>query len=193
MKTIFIVSLFTATLFAQPQGGQVRIVTDQIVEEGTPGAHVETRKFFFSNGQGIDLISGINVGRTVTKAPYAAEAVTEFIQTLYDGNRIVQRSSTKQYRDSEGRERREEGTPMDVVFITDPVAKLSVTLHPHNKTAEKFPLNGEINVAHVEMSKAHIGSAAVEAMKLGPPEHAVFNVAVGRKLTEAADAKEENL
>ena len=34
-------------------------------------------------------------------APYSAEAVNETIQTLADGNRIVQHSSAMQYRDSE--------------------------------------------------------------------------------------------
>src|SRR5687768_13426966 len=44
----------------------------------------------------------------VTKgAPYSAEAVTEFVQQLADGNRIVRRTTTRLYRDGEGRTRRE--------------------------------------------------------------------------------------
>lgn len=83
------------------------------------------------------FVAGVNVGPTVTGAPYSAEALNESIQTLYDGNRIVQKSTTKQYRDNEGRERREEGSPMNAIFITDPVAKTSYTLYPDTKTASK--------------------------------------------------------
>lgn len=41
----------------------------------------------------------------VKGAPYAAEALTETVQTLADGNRIVNRQLGKEYRDSEGRTR----------------------------------------------------------------------------------------
>src|SRR5215471_17331579 len=47
-------------------------------------------------------------GPVVKNAPYSAEAVTETIQTLADGNRIVQNSTSKIYRDSAGRTRREQ-------------------------------------------------------------------------------------
>src|SRR5215510_6300461 len=47
-------------------------------------------------------------GKLVKDAPYSADAVTEVIQTLGDGNRIVRNSSAKIYRDSAGRTRREE-------------------------------------------------------------------------------------
>jgi hypothetical protein len=93
-------------------------------------------------------------GKPVKGQPYSAEAVTESTQTLGDGNRIVNRSSTMMYRDSEGRERREEsigklgawsaqGEPAKVVFISDPVAKMSYTLHTADRTAER--MNAEFN------------------------------------------------
>ena len=47
-------------------------------------------------------------GNPVKGQPYSAEAVNETTQTLADWNKIVTRSSTTIYRDSEGRERREE-------------------------------------------------------------------------------------
>jgi len=82
--------------------------------------------------------------------PYSAEAVTETTQTLADGNRIINRSSSMIYRDGEGRERREEsigklgawnaqGEPAKAVFISDPVAGFSYTLHTEDHTAEKMP------------------------------------------------------
>src|SRR5215467_2214872 len=47
-------------------------------------------------------------GKVVKGAPYSAEAVTETIQTLADGNRIINRMTSSIYRDSEGRTRREQ-------------------------------------------------------------------------------------
>jgi hypothetical protein len=45
--------------------------------------------------------------KMVRNAPFSAEAVSESVQTLSDGNRIVRSSTTKLYRNSEGRFRRE--------------------------------------------------------------------------------------
>ncbi len=47
-------------------------------------------------------------GKLVKGAPYSAQAVTESVQTLTDGNRIVNKSAAAVYRDSEGRTRREQ-------------------------------------------------------------------------------------
>src|SRR5882724_3134253 len=52
------------------------------------------------NKQTFAFVSGqLMSGPPVKGAPYSAEAVNETIQTLPDGNRIVQRSSAMQYRD----------------------------------------------------------------------------------------------
>ncbi len=82
-------------------------------------------------------------GNTVTGAPYSADAVTETTQTLGDGNRIVQSSSRKLYRDGQGRERQEEGSPDTArILITDPVAKASFTLNPQTHTGQKSAAPG---------------------------------------------------
>jgi hypothetical protein len=77
--------------------------------------------------------------KVVKGAPFSAEIVTESIQTLADGNRIVQRSSSRVYRDSEGRVRREEdrdaGGP--AISITDPVAGASFMLDTQNRVASR--------------------------------------------------------
>lgn len=81
-------------------------------------------------------------GRVVKGAPYSAEIVTESVQTLVDGNRIVQRTTGRVYRDSEGRVRREEdrasGGPS--VSITDPVAGKSFGLDRAKRTARETPI-----------------------------------------------------
>lgn len=85
----------------------------------------------------------------VKGAPYQAEAVHEFVQTLADGNRIVRRSSSTVARDSEGRTRREQGLAAigpvlaggpeaKTVFINDPVAGVSWILEPDEKVARKI-------------------------------------------------------
>jgi len=79
---------------------------------------------------------------------YAADSSTETEQNLADGNRIVHRTVSKFYRDSEGRTRREETfgnvdpehpTPHEVkIFIDDPVAGTSYVLDAGSKSAEKM-------------------------------------------------------
>ena len=77
----------------------------------------------------------VSVESRVTKdAPYSAEAVTESVQSLADGNRIVTRNTTRIFRDSDGRVRREQlnaaGTEVVSINISDPVAGTSYILEP---------------------------------------------------------------
>jgi len=77
-------------------------------------------------------------GRITPGAPYSAEAVNEATQMLADGNRIVQKSVTRVYRDGEGRTRREDVTESGEVInvsIVDPVAHVSYVLDPRTRTA----------------------------------------------------------
>jgi hypothetical protein len=79
-------------------------------------------------------------GPTVKGAPYSAQAVNEMVQVLADGNRITNTSSSMLYRDSQGRERREETSANGAVrsvFITDPVEGVSYTLNTSSKVAHK--------------------------------------------------------
>jgi hypothetical protein len=108
-------------------------------------------------GGSYEFVSGgLISGQTVKGAPFSAEAVTETTQTLSDGNRIVQRTSSKQYRDSDGRERREETSSMGAIFISDPVAQISYTLHPDSRTAEKSPFAGGAVISKVYSNGAMV-------------------------------------
>ncbi|MBV9927814.1 MAG: hypothetical protein JOZ96_22535 [Acidobacteria bacterium] len=89
-------------------------------------------------------------GKLVKGAPYSAQAVTESIQTLSDGNRIVRKTTAQLYRDTEGRTRREQalngigpfaaaGEETQAVFINDPVAGVNYILEPSARTARKLP------------------------------------------------------
>lgn len=89
--------------------------------------------------------------KVVKGAPYAAQAITEHVQTLADGNRIVRRNAASVYRDSEGRTRRDQtinnvgpytaaSEPRQIVFINDPVAEVNYILDSKNRTARKMDL-----------------------------------------------------
>lgn len=89
-------------------------------------------------------------GKLVKGAPYSAQAVTETVQTLSDGNRIVRKNTAQLYRDAEGRTRREQtvgyfgpfaasGEETQTVFINDPVAGFSYILEPSSRIARKLP------------------------------------------------------
>ena len=85
----------------------------------------------------------------VQGAPYSATITNESVQTLADGNRIVQTSNGSTARDSQGRTRQETALPSignlsaanapRLVFIHDTVAQTSYTLNLTDKTAQKIP------------------------------------------------------
>lgn len=101
--------------------------------------------------QKFKFVAGSLIGGSVVKgAPYSADTVTDMTQTLADGNRIVQHSTATQYRDSEGRERREQvlaslgpftagSDPVQTIFISDPVAGANYSLNPQDHSAVKLP------------------------------------------------------
>lgn len=89
-------------------------------------------------------------GKPVTGAPYSADAVTEMVQSLADGNRIVQRQSASVARDGQGRTRREmalaaigpmmpEDSPR-MTFIHDPVAGVVYQFNDVKRTAMRRTL-----------------------------------------------------
>jgi TonB family protein len=110
-------------------------------------------------------------GKLVKGAPYSAQAVTESVQTMIDGNRIVNKSSASVYRDSEGRTRREQtlkaigpyasgGEPPTTIFINDPVAGTSYTLDPRSQTARKMsPLRFRVTQPKTAQGEAKTAEA----------------------------------
>jgi len=84
--------------------------------------------------------------KLVKNSPYSAQSVTEFTQTLADGNRIHRTTAGSIARDSEGRTRREQtisgigqmansGEPVKSVMIHDPVNGATYSLEPHSHAA----------------------------------------------------------
>lgn len=129
--------------FAQsPQGAAEGVVIKQTrMVQGPEGGPPPPRDFIFIASESFG-------GKVVKGAPYSAEAVTESIQVLGDGNRIVNRFSSSVYRDGEGRTRREHtlkglgplGTgnePLQTIFINDPVAGVTYSLDSRSHIAHK--------------------------------------------------------
>jgi hypothetical protein len=91
------------------------------------------------------------VGPVVKNAPYTAETITENLQVLADGNRIVHRNSAEIARDSDGRTRRDitiaavgplSKIAPKISIIYDPVANVSYTLDHSAKIARRMPGHG---------------------------------------------------
>lgn len=112
--------------------------------------------------------------KMVKGAPYSAQAVTEQVQVLGDGNRIVRRSTSNLYRDSEGRTRREQslnavgpyaasGEPQQMIFINDPVAQVNYILDSKTRTARKMDLGGAVELKKRMSEDAKAGSESKAA------------------------------
>lgn len=89
--------------------------------------------------------------KIVKGSPFSAEAVSESVQTLADGNRIVRSWSEKLYRSSDGKFRRESsggnGTAFGAVVTTgtgvtilDPVGGARYMINTDDKTARAYTL-----------------------------------------------------
>jgi hypothetical protein len=115
---------------------------------GAAGDHftIQGGNFTFINAEvGFD-------SKVVKGSPMSADAVTEFIQTLSNGQRIYRRTSSVMYRDSEGRTRKEQsiaaigpyapsGPAKQTIYINDPVAGVSYSLNPEDHTAVRTTIS----------------------------------------------------
>lgn len=96
--------------------------------------------------------------KAIKGAPYSAEAVSERIQNLADGNQIASKSSSMSYRDGMGRTRQEHSDSkgeVHSIVIHDPVAGTIVTLKPQDKTARKLVIK-EIKGEARDMARTRI-------------------------------------
>lgn len=140
-RTIAIAAICAASLL-----GQTPASPKTAVVQGEAGVRVGGDMAEF----GPIGITGAMAGpmATIAGAPYSAQAVTQRVQMLADGNRIEQSTSGSVARDSQGRVRRDEALPglsgsngdaPHLVMIEDPVAGVHWTLDAQTKTAVKMP------------------------------------------------------
>jgi hypothetical protein len=114
----------------------------------------------------------------VIGAPYSAEAVTESVQTLADGNRIVRENTAKIARDGKGRTRREQGLALfgplvggvagtaaneepRHIHISDPAAKMTIMLDPQHRLAHRIP-TPHFKIAAVNRAGINVAEKGVD-------------------------------
>lgn len=143
-------------------------------------------------------------GKVVKGAPYAAEAVMESTHTLADGTKLTRKSVTLQYRDSEGRTRKEQsfsnagpfasaGDAPKVVFINDPVAGVRYSLFAQDRKASKLSIQNSQNRPTPPSSSAaprpphHPDSVAQNSSAPTPPESKTESL--GKQIIEGVEAE----
>jgi hypothetical protein len=191
-KWILIAATAAATLTAQVPAPHLDIVTagqpdgpNMVYSQmgttvaGVPGGGNMGMAIAGSEAKFVSFEMSMN-GKPVTGAPYAADAVTETTQTLGDGNHITRKTTNKNYRDSQGRTRREQsfqtigpwstnGDTSVMVQINDPVAGVNYSLNSAAKEATKIemmspPTHAQMaadvqrNIAKVKTSGAHVST-----------------------------------
>jgi len=160
--SVFVLALATSGFAQNPSSadrGQDRIYI-QREEPGFPGAvfpgpmlMLQDSGLHNLDGGDVAFVSAFGADAEVVKsAPYSATAVTETSQTLADGNRIVNKSSSFYARDGQGRVRREMsmermgrlpvGGPQ-MIFISDPSTHTEYILQPGDRTARVLQGNEE--------------------------------------------------
>jgi hypothetical protein len=125
--------------------------------------------------------------KVVKGAPFSAEGVSESIQTLPDGNKITRSTTTKMYRDSEGRFRREGAGStgaltfvngivpatgfQDTISIYDPVEAVRYVLNPSTKSVRRF--NNQNTLTE--------GAVFVDGQSMSPAVKARIETSVAQK------------
>jgi hypothetical protein len=149
-RALLLVIAATPCTFGQDKGDVIYQTAGQVAIAGAAFGHA----------------SGPVVG-----APYSATITNESVQTLADGNRIVQTSTGSTARDSQGRTRQDTALPPignlsaadapHLVFIHDPIAQTSYSLNLTDKTAHKIPL-----LPPLSAGTAGVGGATI-TMRVG--------------------------
>jgi hypothetical protein len=133
-----------------PTSGNIQIagLPDQAAQEAEHAAQTElhAKKEI---AEKLEILASHN--KVVVGKPYSANSTTDIVQTLPDGNRIVQHSSSVIYRDSQGRTRREQTFPNlqsrpgeTKIFIDDPVSSAAFMLEPDQKSARRISSSREV-------------------------------------------------
>lgn len=119
--------------------------------------------------------------QTVKGAPFSAEAVSESVQILADGNKLTRSATTRMYRDGEGRVRREQapntgtsiGVPIDgqqAISISDPVAGVRFVLYPSSKTVHRSAIKSVNFETTVKTNRNSLSANLPQTESLGVRE-----------------------
>jgi hypothetical protein len=152
LKIMFVVLavLISGYLIAQDQDV---IIQRDVIQNGQGDADATFEMPAPPPGSFFFISSLMETGDKVVKgAPYSAEAVTERLQILSDGNRISHKNTSPVFRDADGRVRREQtfgmignwvsaDRPEKTIFINDPISGTHFVLDPENQTATKMKMD----------------------------------------------------
>ena len=189
--TLFLILAAAPCVFAQGQSNDA------------PRTLAEPEVFFYQTAPGADATVPVNALKKpapVLGEPYSATIATESIQTLADGNRIVAKTTGAVARDALGRTRQQMELPIignlaaadipQIVFIQDPVAKVSYSLNLTNKTAHEMPVLPPIQAGldGISPSAPEAGPGTITIMRgavatdkpLPPPSRAVVIAQKGK-------------
>lgn len=148
-------SALLGLVFTLLLGSSTAAQSTMVVRQGDDGAEHVAAWVSAAAGQVGDfdfIAASPGLDAVVADAPYSAEAVSEMVQTLGDGTRIVRSTTSSLARDWAGRTRREHGlsvigplaTSPDadrrIVTISDPEAGVSYMLDPQARTARKMTI-----------------------------------------------------
>ena len=175
------------------------------------GMQANANAFFFGVQAGIE-------GKVVKNAPYSADGITEITRVLADGTKISRKTTSKFYRDSKGRTRREqtlgaigpwspEGEPPKTITINNPVEGELYILNPKDKTARKLEIETDTDIPSEELKRMKVtaGDHASEfswqhtvVVKKEIDEEVrthtqAHDITVPIKVFEESDVKEESL
>jgi len=171
-------------------------------------AQDQTSPMYRTSGEYSAQIMGVqydSAGVLITAAPYSAEAITDSVQMLSDGNRIRNRNSAMLYRDGQGRTRREQtviaigpwrvsGSEGRMVFIHDPVTQQSYLLDEENRTARPLAASNHGTVTYTKGGD-YVKGGSYASAEDGPTGDIVLAPAPGFMPADAADTVQtgENL
>ncbi|WP_306395526.1 hypothetical protein [Telluria beijingensis] len=177
MKTT---NILIATLLASAFAPSLALAEEVTLEQGSDGE----RRIVIRQGtvtMPLDQLATLRAGDSaslagamvnissasiVKNAPYSAETVSESIQRLADGNQIVTRSSSMQYRDGAGRTRTEvrgDDGKLRLITISDPVDGARWILNPERKSATRTDITSERARAQAEAARTAATQARIAA------------------------------
>ena len=167
-------------------------------QDATPEAKVVVA----GHAKVIAEVAATNSDKVVKNAPFSAEAISESVQTLADGNRIVRSSTSKLYRNSEGRFRREMTggtggmlgsfyTVSDGVTLLDPVGGFRYSIDPNLRTTRQTVIRPTNNLRIVTRPDGQSLQTVLEAakvrgdLKTGPDGQTVISDKVKEEIRAA--------
>jgi hypothetical protein len=204
-KSAFVVAILMAPTLAIAQDfniavqGGLHLSLEQSGQQG----------FIFA-GSSFEILdaSPLESEKVVKDSPFSADAVTEFVQTLSDGNRIERSFRASIARDGKGRTRREEqiallgplsahGDPPTMITINDPDAGLHYTLNDETKTArrERFVMSSPNIAIHTVREGPETAAGTPFTAKFSTKDFLVNQAALGlaERVVPESSAVIENL